>query len=389
MQCISGDQRAQRYILSYMTGLRRKEIASLTPGCFDLDSVPAAVAVDGGPLAGAVAGWAALGLTNDTGAQINTLSLGYDGEQWRDGGNTSPQVMKLEYGFGNSFVTVPTWTAPAGSYDFTSPNHMATTATLDGNAASNRTAGLGGTLNNLGWTGGSTLWVRWVENNDAGNDHALAVDNVHFGLPAAFFGDFNADGGVDAADFVVWKALRTNGVPAYSGADGDGDGMIDQDDYGVLRAHFGKILPAAGAGSAVGSATVSAALVAPVDESKVAETSMGLSISEPDQSIQPRGSSGEEQAPSQCKNLTSVIAHVFSPFATYRPAVRGSIRFKSATAERRSDEALVAWLASQPDAKKQSEVSSAAETWESEDVSSADDVYIDTVEQVFAQLAWN
>jgi hypothetical protein len=207
----------------------------------------------GSPVAGTVAGWIALGLTNNTGAPINKLTLGYDGEQWRDGGNTSSQVMKLEYGFGNSFSTVPTWAAPGGSFDFTSPIHTAVAATLDGNAAGNRTTGLGGTFNNLGWTAGSTLWVRWVESNDAGNDHALAIDNIQFTLPAAFFGDFNGDSSIDASDFVVWrKTLGTIGVPAYSGADGDGDGMIDQDDYGVLRAHYGKILPA-GAASGMGS----------------------------------------------------------------------------------------------------------------------------------------
>jgi len=36
IQCYDGEQRARIYTLSYMTGLRRKEIASLTPASFDL-----------------------------------------------------------------------------------------------------------------------------------------------------------------------------------------------------------------------------------------------------------------------------------------------------------------------------------------------------------------
>ncbi|MCZ8077535.1 MAG: FxDxF family PEP-CTERM protein, partial [Paucibacter sp.] len=28
------------------------------------------------------------------------------------------------------------------------------------------------------WAAGETLWVRWVEKNDAGNDHGLAIDNL-------------------------------------------------------------------------------------------------------------------------------------------------------------------------------------------------------------------
>jgi len=40
IQCFDGEQRAQIYILSFMTGLRRKEIASLTPASFDLEGKP-------------------------------------------------------------------------------------------------------------------------------------------------------------------------------------------------------------------------------------------------------------------------------------------------------------------------------------------------------------
>ena len=38
IQCYDGEQRARIYILSYMTGLRRKELATLTPESFDLDA---------------------------------------------------------------------------------------------------------------------------------------------------------------------------------------------------------------------------------------------------------------------------------------------------------------------------------------------------------------
>ena len=38
IQCFTGEERARIYILSFLTGLRRKEIASLTPRSFDLDA---------------------------------------------------------------------------------------------------------------------------------------------------------------------------------------------------------------------------------------------------------------------------------------------------------------------------------------------------------------
>jgi hypothetical protein len=68
-------------------------------------------------------------------------------------------------------------------------------------------------------------------------------------LPPAFFGDYNRDDSVDAADYVVWrKFFGTTGVPAYSAADGDGDATIDQDDYGVWEQNFGET-PSGGSGA--------------------------------------------------------------------------------------------------------------------------------------------
>jgi integrase len=46
IQCFDGEARARLYILSYMTGLRRNEIASLTPRSFSLDATPPTVTVE-------------------------------------------------------------------------------------------------------------------------------------------------------------------------------------------------------------------------------------------------------------------------------------------------------------------------------------------------------
>ncbi len=46
IQGFSGEKRARIYLLSYMTGLRRKEIASLTPRSFSLKSTPATLTVE-------------------------------------------------------------------------------------------------------------------------------------------------------------------------------------------------------------------------------------------------------------------------------------------------------------------------------------------------------
>jgi len=45
IQCFDGKTRAKIYLISYYTGLRRSEIASLTPESFDLESVPPTVCI--------------------------------------------------------------------------------------------------------------------------------------------------------------------------------------------------------------------------------------------------------------------------------------------------------------------------------------------------------
>jgi hypothetical protein len=137
----------------------------------------------GSPATNSVAGWWAVDISNGTGSTINSFTLSFDGEEWRNGGNTSPQTMALQYGFGATFGSVATWVSPGGNFDFTSPTVGSTAAALDGNAAANRQAGLGGTISNLSWANGTHLWVRWIENNDAGNDHGMGVDNFQFSAP--------------------------------------------------------------------------------------------------------------------------------------------------------------------------------------------------------------
>ncbi len=58
--------------------------------------------------------------------------------------------------------------------------------------------------------------------------------------------DYNRNGIVDAADYVIWRKQNGTSVPMGTGADGNGDGMVNAADYNLWRAHFG--LPA-GAGS--------------------------------------------------------------------------------------------------------------------------------------------
>ena len=138
-----------------------------------LGSAASGGAYFGSPASGAVAGWIALSLTNNSGGTLDSFTVAFDGEQWRNGGNTNAQSLVLEYGFGASFGSVGGWTSLAS---FTSPVVGASAAAIDGNTAGLVT-GLGGSVNTP-WAMSDTLWLRWADLNDVGSDHGLAIDNV-------------------------------------------------------------------------------------------------------------------------------------------------------------------------------------------------------------------
>jgi autotransporter-associated beta strand protein len=77
---------------------------------------------------------------------------------------------------------------------------------------------------------------------------------LNFGGSLGVPGDYNANGIVDGADYVVWRknqGLLSGGTP--SKGDGDGDGDVDNADYQFWRARFGNT---SGAGSGLNSGAV-------------------------------------------------------------------------------------------------------------------------------------
>lgn len=145
-----------------------------------LGSVASGGSYFGSPASGAVAGYIAVGFTNNTGLVLDSFTLAYAGEQWRNGGNTSAQSLALEWGFGSFFGTASYNTTSLG---FTSPVTGATAAALDGNTTG-RVDGLGGSITGLAWAPGETLWIRWIDRNDPGNDHGLAIDDFSLAVTA-------------------------------------------------------------------------------------------------------------------------------------------------------------------------------------------------------------
>lgn len=65
----------------------------------------------------------------------------------------------------------------------------------------------------------------------------LVLDNP----PTFVAGDYNRNGAVDAADFLLWRVTIGDTVTIGSGADGNSDGVVNELDYAVWRQHFGAV----------------------------------------------------------------------------------------------------------------------------------------------------
>lgn len=128
-------------------------------------------------------------LQNTSGSSIIINSLAYTGEQWRKGGATAAQTVTLWYQVSSSAITALTPTSNAGwtaltSGDFSSPINTTGGATLDGNAATNRTA-ISAFDPNINVPDGNYIMIRWSDPDHTGTDHGLAIDDVSIGWGTA------------------------------------------------------------------------------------------------------------------------------------------------------------------------------------------------------------
>jgi hypothetical protein len=76
----------------------------------------------------------------------------------------------------------------------------------------------------------------------AGAMGSLFIDDISAALttvPMLLAGDYNGDGAIDAADYVVWRDTMGQ-LGSGLAADGNGNNQIEQGDYDIWRAHFGR-----------------------------------------------------------------------------------------------------------------------------------------------------
>ena len=123
--------------------------------------------------------------TNTTGATLTQFTLTYTGEQWKDGGSSASVLNKLafSYAVNPTSLTVGTYTNVT-NLDFTALINSTTgDVTTDGNAANRRTT-ISFTVEGLSWAADQTLYIRWTDTNDLGNDDNLAIDDLTFSASA-------------------------------------------------------------------------------------------------------------------------------------------------------------------------------------------------------------
>lgn len=114
---------------------------------------------------------------NNSGRPVNTIQVTYTGEQWRNGGNLTPQTLTFSYRKDANVNDLSTGTytvVPALS--FTSPAFGPGSTDLDGNAVSNKT--FRSAILAVNVLPGEEIMLRWESLEAPGEDHGLAVDDL-------------------------------------------------------------------------------------------------------------------------------------------------------------------------------------------------------------------
>ncbi|MEX2168328.1 MAG: LamG domain-containing protein [Pirellulales bacterium] len=87
-----------------------------------------------------------------------------------------------------------------------------------------------GSFTTLNLQGGAGSW---------NTSQLLTTGTITFTGSASVAGDYNGNGTVDAADYVVWRNTLRPSITPGTGADGTGDGVINQADYNFWKSRFG------------------------------------------------------------------------------------------------------------------------------------------------------
>jgi hypothetical protein len=90
------------------------------------------------------------------------------------------------------------------------------------------------------------------------------IDHLILGTLPNFYGDYNQNGIVDTADYLLWQKSNGKLVPRGTGADGNANGVVDDADYGFWRARYGDMVTSTGAGASQSKSVPEPSCCAPI-----------------------------------------------------------------------------------------------------------------------------
>ncbi len=118
--------------------------------------------------------------TIDGTSPVDSVSITYQGEQWRTGSRTAVDRLAFQYSINATTLSDGTWTS-FNALDFTSPVTSGPTNTvLTGNGAGNFRNSTA-TISGLNLKDNDNFSIRWIDTNVSGingSDDGLAVNNV-------------------------------------------------------------------------------------------------------------------------------------------------------------------------------------------------------------------
>ena len=113
---------------------------------------------------------------NNTGSTINSITISYTGEQWREARNSNTLLFQYAVGAGN--ITNGNFTS-FSALNFTALR-TGPAGPINGNTLQIQ---ISATITGLNWTAGSTFAIRWEDQNDIRPEPGLAIDNFSLTIP--------------------------------------------------------------------------------------------------------------------------------------------------------------------------------------------------------------
>jgi hypothetical protein len=171
-------------------------------------------------------------------------------------------------------------------------------------------------------------------------------------------------------------------------ADFNGDTVVDAADYVVWRKNLGQTLPSPAVGGEASAAVVQTNLGTSVARSVGEHLSQGAHPGVQNQAPEPRGASRAEQTVDGDHFGFRLIPET-SRRSPHRPGISARIGEPHPLAVLIRDDALMAWLSSQPQTRNDNALTGfdRANVAENNDLKNADDYRIDSLCAAFALLA--